>query len=1037
MRLLKALLFAAVLSCVPATINSTWLPAVQTAQAVEVDLQFLKGTKFLDSTGAVLSSGTINIYDSGTTDLRTTYSERTGTTSNTLNGSDQIVLDSSGALTESVYIPTGAWKFVLKDSSGNTIVTEDNIEGALDTSAFTVTSAAPELDVITKTSDYTVTTSDLGKCINADPTGGNFTLTLLSASSAGDGKTLCIRHNGTSGRVTVTTTSSQTINGKTSFVLTATQQVYWIVSDGANWHVISNATPVGSQLVIISDRLTSPPSSTTTGNCYIINGTPTGAWSAYSQHDVVCATGTGTWSKYTPADGWLGYVTDETMLTQYRTSAWVDLSAITAPSTQPLRQIILRHTTAQNVSGGAATTTAWTKRTLNTTDVNTITTDYGASGDATISSSVVTLPAGTYEFEFMQNFSNTADYGGRVRDTSNNSTISHGTSGKTPTNTANQHIYGVGRVTVSSATTFELQYYASATGSNEDLGYPSNISGVSETYAFLKITDLASLQGPQGETGAQGSTGFAGFKFDYSSVTAIADPTTGVVRFNNSTLTSATQAAIDYLSADTGNPSVMDELLSWDNSTSSNKGTLKVSKVGAHENYFTYTLTAITDSSGYLTATLTPVTGAGSFSNGDDIALEFIEKGDKGDTATITVGTVSTGAAGSSVTITNSGTSTDGVFDFTIPRGDTGVSGPTIAVRYDYSSTTTDSDPGSGILRLNSGTLSAATQVYFDNNELNGTDVSTWLDTFDDTGTSGNRGTLLFVDPVTSTIFHLYSVSETVTDGTGYRKVTVAHLAGNGSFTNGSEVSVFFMPRGQSGAGDVTGPGSSTDNAIAAWNGTNGDTLENTAITHDGAGGISLTAITATGNINTTAGKVKENSVNISPIGKKTIYIPAGSMMARTTNGCALSSVSETTTNKVLMRTLDCDASTNEYFQFQFAAPASFNLSTVTYQAYWFHATTATNFGVVWGLQCQGLGDGDTIDTAFGTAITVADTGGNTDRIYISPESSALTIANVAAGDLVQCQGFREAVGPSDTMTIDARFVGLKFLYTSDAATDD
>lgn len=48
-----------------------------------------------------------------------------------------------------------------------------------------------------------------------------------------------------------------------------------------------------------------------------------------------------------------------------------------------------------------------------------------------------------------------------------------------------------------------------------------------------------------------------------------------------------------------------------------------------------------------------------------------------GAAATIALGTVATGAAGSSVIITNSGTSGAAVFNFTIPRGNTGATGPT------------------------------------------------------------------------------------------------------------------------------------------------------------------------------------------------------------------------------------------------------------------------------------------------------------------------------------------------------------------------
>lgn len=57
------------------------------------------------------------------------------------------------------------------------------------------------------------------------------------------------------------------------------------------------------------------------------------------------------------------------------------------------------------------------------------------------------------------------------------------------------------------------------------------------------------------------------------------------------------------------------------------------------------------------------------------------EKGDtgatgpQGDAATIELGTVTTGEAGTDVIITNSGTSSEAVFNFTIPRGSQGIQG--------------------------------------------------------------------------------------------------------------------------------------------------------------------------------------------------------------------------------------------------------------------------------------------------------------------------------------------------------------------------
>ena len=52
-------------------------------------------------------------------------------------------------------------------------------------------------------------------------------------------------------------------------------------------------------------------------------------------------------------------------------------------------------------------------------------------------------------------------------------------------------------------------------------------------------------------------------------------------------------------------------------------------------------------------------------------------KGDKGDAATLSLGTVSTGAAGSNAAITNTGTAGAATFNFTLPRGDKGETGNT------------------------------------------------------------------------------------------------------------------------------------------------------------------------------------------------------------------------------------------------------------------------------------------------------------------------------------------------------------------------
>lgn len=181
--------------------------------------------------------------------------------------------------------------------------------------------------------------------------------------------------------------------------------------------------------------------------------------------------------------------------------------------------------------------------------------------------------------------------------------------------------------------------------------------------------------------------------------------------------------------------------------------------------------------------------------------------------------------------------------------------------------------------------------------------------------------------------------------------------------------------------------------------------------------------------------------------GTQSLWIPASAMVPRLTNGPSQGQT-ETSTNKVQIRTLDFDASTTEYAQFQVKMPKGWDEGTVTFYAVWSHAATTVNFGVVWGLRGTALSDGNAIDTAMGTARTTLDTGGTTDTVYHSAISGAMTLGNVPAeGDYVVFEVFRLAAsGPtiqggdatytSDTMAIDARLHGILVVLTMNSATD-
>lgn len=172
-------------------------------------------------------------------------------------------------------------------------------------------------------------------------------------------------------------------------------------------------------------------------------------------------------------------------------------------------------------------------------------------------------------------------------------------------------------------------------------------------------------------------------------------------------------------------------------------------------------------------------------------------------------------------------------------------------------------------------------------------------------------------------------------------------------------------------------------------------------------------------------------------LGQQTIFVPALGMYPRTTNGAAYGSV-ETTTHKVMLRTLDFDASTIEYAQFAIQMPKGWDEGTLIAQFVWSHPSTTTNFDAIFGIQAVAFANDDAADTAFGTAVTVTDTGGTTNDIYLTAETSAFTVAgSPGAEEYVVFQVYRNATSGSDNLAVDARLHGVKIHYTTAALTDD
>lgn len=216
-------------------------------QAHAADLWRPKGAPaFVDANGHPRASGKLCYYSAGTTVELSVYKDEDESTEWT----QPITLNSGGALTDPIFVQTGAFKEVFMDDDattcsgggdGTVLFTADNIPGAFDPASVGVDFALPEMTILSKSNNYTITTDDLGKIVAGDATGTAFALTLPSAVTAGNGAVIAaMKTDSGSNAITLTPVGGQTIDGASTASLSVQHQSIFIVSDGVNWHTLNS-----------------------------------------------------------------------------------------------------------------------------------------------------------------------------------------------------------------------------------------------------------------------------------------------------------------------------------------------------------------------------------------------------------------------------------------------------------------------------------------------------------------------------------------------------------------------------------------------------------------------------------------------------------------------------------------------------------------------------------------------------------------------------------------------------------------------------
>ncbi len=205
----------------------------------------------------------------------------------------------------------------------------------------------------------------------------------------------------------------------------------------------------------------------------------------------------------------------------------------------------------------------------------------------------------------------------------------------------------------SAASTSASAASTSASAASTSASAASTSASAASTSASNASTSASNASTSETNTTAAASA--LAWKYTFDSSTSMNDPGAGDIRFDNATIASVTNLAMDATSADTGNPDISDLIASIDDgSNDTHEGYITIRKSGTPATFACYSVTgAVVDNTGWLQVPVTHVASNGTISNADTLYISFIRTGAKGATG-------ATGPAGA-----GSDTPADNVFRIT------------------------------------------------------------------------------------------------------------------------------------------------------------------------------------------------------------------------------------------------------------------------------------------------------------------------------------------------------------------------------------
>lgn len=113
--------------------------------------------------------------------------------------------------------------------------------------------------------------------------------------------------------------------------------------------------------------------------------------------------------------------------------------------------------------------------------------------------------------------------------------------------------------------------------------------------------------------------------------------------------------------------------------------------------------------------------------------------------------------------------------------------------------TQTDSDQGNGKVWFNAA-VASATIIYLDDLDSGGGAISTFVQTWDNSTNTGSRGYIYVVQKASALNYAVFEIDGAVTDASGYTKIPVNYMSGDGTLADTDAVSVHFTRTGDKGS---------------------------------------------------------------------------------------------------------------------------------------------------------------------------------------------------------------------------------------------